>query len=97
MNAAPLSRASAHFSSDPAVPISCSPSARAHWQAISPTPPAAAWNSTKSPGARPSAGKVLRSRYCAVMPLSIIAAPVSKSIASGSLTTQRAGITRRVL
>ena len=34
---------------------------------------------------RPSAGSVCCSRYCAVRPLSIIAAPVSKSIASGSL------------
>ena len=37
------------------------------------------------------------SRYCAVRPLSIIAAPVSKSIASGRRTTVFAGITRSVL
>ena len=85
--AAPLALASAHFSSDPAVPISCSPSAFAHWQAIRPTPPAAAWNRIASPGARPSTGSVRRSRYSTVRPYNIIAAPVSKSISSGSLQT----------
>ena len=33
----------------------------------------------------PCTGSVFLSRYCAVRPLSIIAAPVSKSMASGSL------------
>ena len=47
---APFSRAIAHLSSVPAVPIRVMPSARAHWQAMVPTPPAAAWNSTVSPG-----------------------------------------------
>ena len=69
--------------------------ARAHWQAISPTPPAAAWNSTKSPVLSPPCGCVLRSRYCTVRPLSIIAAPSSNEIASGRRTTLRDGMTRR--
>ena len=91
---APCCIASAHFSSLPAVPISRRPSARAHWQAISPTPPAAAWNRMKSPGFNPPCGSVFFSRYCAVRPFSIIAAPVSKSMLSGSWTTHLAGITR---
>src|SRR5205085_1538677 len=74
--AAPKDLASWHFSSLPAVPISCRPSALAHWQAIRPTPPAAAWNSTWSPACRPPWGWVRLSRYCAVSPLSIMAAPV---------------------
>ena len=39
-------------------------------------------------------GSVFLSRYCAVRPLSIMAAPVSKLMASGSLHTHLAGITR---
>jgi hypothetical protein len=81
----------------PAVAISCRPSAFAHWQAIRPTPPAAAWNSTWSPGCRPSTGSVFFSRYCAVRPLSIMPAAVSKAMPSGSLTTVFAGITRTSL
>ena len=42
-------------------------------------------------------GSVLRSRYCAVKPFSIMAAPVSKLISSGSLHTASAGITRTSL
>ena len=71
--------------------------ARAHWQAIRPTPPAAAWNNTWSPAAKPPWGCVFFSRYWAVSPFSIIAAPVSKSMASGSLHTVLAGITRNSL
>jgi len=41
--------ASAHFSSEPAVPITVAPSAFSHWHAISPTPPAVAWNRMVSP------------------------------------------------
>ena len=48
----------------------------------------------KSPACRPPCGSVRLSRYCAVRPFSIIAAPVSNEIASGSLTTFLAGITR---
>ena len=39
----PLALAMAAFSSVLTVPIMVTPIARAHWQAISPTPPAAAW------------------------------------------------------
>ena len=35
---------------DPTVPMTVAPSAAAHWQAMVPTPPAAAWNSTVVPG-----------------------------------------------
>ena len=45
----PWARAIAAFSSDPTVPITVAPSAFSHWQAMSPTPPAAAWNRTVSP------------------------------------------------
>ena len=45
----PWARATAAFSSDPTVPMTVAPSAFSHWQAISPTPPAAAWNRTVSP------------------------------------------------
>ena len=69
--------------------------ARAHWQAIRPTPPAAAWNSTKSPLRKLPCGWVRLSRYCAVRPLSIMAAPVSNEMASGSLHTHLAGMTLR--
>ncbi|CKU88753.1 Uncharacterised protein [Mycobacterium tuberculosis] len=48
----------------------------------------------KSPACRPSAGSVFFSRYCVVRPLSIMAAPVSKEMSSGSLHTHLAGITR---
>ena len=89
-----MSRASAHFSSLPAVPISFRPSAFAHWQAIRPTPPAAACQTMKSPGSSASCARTRLSRYCVVRPFSIIAAPVSNEIASGSLTTVFAGITR---
>ena len=41
--------ASAAFSSEPTVPIIVTPSARAHWHAMRPTPPAAAWNRIVSP------------------------------------------------
>ena len=85
------------MSSLPTVPITVTPSALAHWQAIRPTPPAAAWNSTWSPACRPSTGSVFFSRYCAVRPFSIMPAAVSKSIASGSCTTVLAGITRTSL
>ena len=47
---APCAFASAAFSSEPAVPITVAPSAFSHWHAMSPTPPAAAWKSTVSPG-----------------------------------------------
>jgi hypothetical protein len=45
----PWARATVTFSSDPTVPMIVAPSALRHWQAISPTPPAAAWNRTVSP------------------------------------------------
>ena len=47
--AQPWSLAMAAFASEPAVPIMVTPRARAHWQAIRPTPPAAAWNRMVSP------------------------------------------------
>ena len=34
------------FSSDPTVPMTVAPMAFSHWQTISSTPPAAAWNKT---------------------------------------------------
>jgi hypothetical protein len=46
----PCARASAAFSAEPTVPMTVAPSALSHWQAMSPTPPAAAWNRTVSPG-----------------------------------------------
>jgi len=46
---APCALARAHFSGDPAVPMTVTPSAFSHWQAINPTPPAAACHSTVSP------------------------------------------------
>ena len=45
----PWARAIAAFSSEPTVPMTVAPRAFSHWQAISPTPPAAAWNRTVSP------------------------------------------------
>jgi hypothetical protein len=48
--AAPCAFASSAFSLDPTVPIRFTPIARAHWQAIRPTPPAAAWNRMVWPG-----------------------------------------------
>ncbi len=77
---APLANASAHFSSDPAVPIRVKPLAAAHWQASKPTPPAAAWNNTVSPACK---GVVCSNKYWVVKPLSIIAAACSKEILSG--------------
>ena len=92
--AAPWSLASAHFASEPAVPISCRPSARAHWQAIRPDAAGRRVEEHEVTGLQATLRKRRRSRYCAVRPLSIMAAPVSKSIASGSLHTHLAGITR---
>ena len=46
----PCARAISALPSEPTVPITVAPSAAAHWQAISPTPPAAAWNSSVVPG-----------------------------------------------
>ena len=62
-----------------------------HWQAIRPTPPAAAWNRTVSPACTLC---VVRIRYCEVMPCSIIAAAVSSSMESGSFTTVPAAMLR---
>jgi hypothetical protein len=45
----PWALAIAAFWSEPTVPITVAPRAFSHWQAISPTPPAAAWNRTVSP------------------------------------------------
>ncbi len=47
--AQPWARAISAFSSVLTVPIIVTPSARAHWQAIRPTPPAAAWYRMVSP------------------------------------------------
>ena len=57
----PWALAIAAFSSEPTVPMTVAPSALSHWQAISPTPPAAAWNRTVSPALT---GYVRRIRYC---------------------------------
>ncbi len=92
--AQPYSRASSALASDPTVPIIVTPSARAHWQAISPTPPAAAWNRIVSPD---STRLVRRNRYCTVSPFSISVAAVRSAMPSGSLTSLSAGITRAVL
>ena len=67
-------------SSDPTVPIIVTPSARAHWHAMRPTPPAAAWNRIVSP---PFSGNVCRKRYWTVRPLSISVAAVTSSIRRG--------------
>ena len=88
---APWARASAAFSSEPTVPMTVAPSAFSHWQAMSPTPPAAAWKSTVSPGCT---RWVRRTRYCTVSPFSIIAAARRSSIPSGSRTSRSAGTTR---
>ncbi|MNW17477.1 hypothetical protein D3C71_2188920 [compost metagenome] len=45
----PLALATAAFSSVLTVPIIVTPMARAHWQAMRPTPPAAAWYRIVSP------------------------------------------------
>ncbi|MNL60994.1 hypothetical protein D3C87_1848600 [compost metagenome] len=45
----PLALATAAFSSVLTVPIMVTPIARAHWQAMRPTPPAAAWYRIVSP------------------------------------------------
>ncbi|MNY68195.1 hypothetical protein D3C86_2059150 [compost metagenome] len=45
----PLALATAAFSSVLTVPIIVTPIARAHWQAMRPTPPAAAWYRMVSP------------------------------------------------
>src|SRR5205814_1704410 len=61
----PLESARSALALEPTVPITCAPSALAHWQASSPMPPAAAWISTRWPG---STLKVLcRSRYVHVL------------------------------
>ena len=67
----------------PAVPMAVTPRAFSHWPAIRPTPPAAAWNSTVSPAFTSCVRWI---RYSTVMPFSIIAAPVSNGIASGSFS-----------
>ena len=64
-------------------PITLAPIDFNHWQAISPTPPAAAWNKTVWPD---STLKVLLIRYSAVIPLSIIDAASSSEMSSGILT-----------
>ena len=76
----PWALAIAAFSSEPTVPITVAPRAFSHWQAISPTPPAAAWNRTVSPA---FTGYVRRIRNWAVIPLSITAAAVSSDTPSG--------------
>ena len=45
----PWALARSAFSWLPTVPITVAPKCLAHWQAISPTPPAAAWNTMVSP------------------------------------------------
>ena len=91
--AQPLVLASATFSGPPAVPITVAPRCAAHWQAIWPTPPAAAWNRITCSG--PTL-KVRRRRYCAVMPLSMEAAAISSLTPAGIFTRCRASITRSV-
>src|ERR1700726_2643824 len=61
----------------------------AHWQAIRPTPPAAAWKRIVSP--LPTLW-IWRMRYCTVRPLSIIAAACWSEMPSGSTTSRSAGI-----
>ncbi|MNN51990.1 hypothetical protein D3C81_1666560 [compost metagenome] len=87
---APLALASSAFSAELTVPISFTPRAFAHWQAIRPTPPAAAWKRMVSP---PLSSKVWRSRYCTVRPLSMTAAACSKLMLSGRRTSLSAGST----
>ena len=71
--------------------MTVAPSAFSHWHAISPTPPAAAWNSTVSPA---FTGYVRRIRYWEVIPLSMTAAATSSVIPSGIGTRTWAGISR---
>ena len=92
MWAAPCALASAAFSSLPTVPITSTPRCFSHWQAIRPTPPAAAWNSTVWPA---FAGQVRMMRYSTVMPWSIMAAAVQSSIPSGIFTRCDTGMIRR--
>ncbi len=89
--AQPLARATAAFSSVLTVPIIVTPSARAHWQATRPTPPAAAWYRIVSP---PFSGKTWRNRYCAVMPFIISVDALRSPMPSGSGISTSAGITR---
>jgi hypothetical protein len=71
--------------------MTVAPRCLAHWQAMSPTPPAAAWNTMVSPG---RIRVVWLRRYCAVIPFSIMAAAVLSSTPAGMGTTRSAGITR---
>src|SRR5215468_2472508 len=87
----PCALASFAFSSLPTVPITVAPSDFAHWQAMRPTPPAAAWNRMVSPR---FTLKICRIRYWVVMPLSIIAAACSSAMPLGRTTSRSAGMTR---
>ena len=91
--AAPLALASSALAAVETTPITVAPRCLAHWHMIRPTPPAAACTRMVCPG---STRWVRRSRYCAVRPCSIIAAPVMKSIASGSATNRSAAMIRWV-
>ena len=66
------------------MPITVAPSAFNHWQAIRPTPPAAAWNRTVSPFCTRYTRRI---RYCTVRPFSIIAAACSSEMPLGTLTS----------
>ena len=89
--AQPFAFAISAFSSVLTVPIIVTPIARAHWQAIRPTPPAAAWYRIVSP---PFSGKTWRNRYWTVMPFMISVAAVRSEMPSGSGISTSAGITR---
>ena len=73
------------------MPITVAPRCESHWQAIVPTPPAAAWNSTVIPG---WTAKVRRIRYSTVMPLRSAAAATASPTASGMRTSRSAGTFR---
>jgi hypothetical protein len=68
------------------------PNAFAHWQAMSPTPPAAACHRMVSPAF--GTISMRRNRYCTVRPCSIMLAPCSNEMPSGSFTRRSAGMTR---
>ena len=71
--------------------MTVAPRSFAHWQAMRPTPPAAAWNRMVSPDCT---GYARRNRYSTVMPCNIIAAACRESIPAGIFTTFPAGIRR---
>jgi hypothetical protein len=80
----------AALASEPTVAMTVAPRLLHHCTRIWPTPPAAAWTRTTSPG---FTWKHRRTRNSAVMPLSRTAAAVSRLTPSGTFTARSAGTT----